>query len=70
MHLFIGVGASATFGPMMADMSQWFVRHRGIAIGMAASGNYIGGASMAPFPHPAHRTGQIIAPAMRAPPCG
>ena len=41
--LFIGVGASATFGPMMADMSQWFVRHRGIAIGMAASGNYVGG---------------------------
>ena len=26
MHLFIGVGASATFGPLMADMSQWFVR--------------------------------------------
>jgi MFS family permease len=43
MHLFIGVGASATFGPLMADMSQWFVRHRGIAVGMAASGNYIGG---------------------------
>jgi MFS family permease len=48
MHLFIGVGASATFGPMMADMSQWFVRHRGIAIGMAASGNYIGGALWPP----------------------
>ena len=42
MHLFIGVGAS--FGPMMADMLQWFLRHRGIAVGMAASGNYIGGA--------------------------
>ena len=48
MHLFIGVGASATFGPMMADMSQWFVRHRGIAIGAAASGNYIGGALWPP----------------------
>ena len=48
MHLFIGVGASATFGPLMADMSQWFVRHRGIAIGMAASGNYIGGALWPP----------------------
>ena len=48
MHLFIGVGASATFGPLMADMSQWFVRHRGIAVGMAASGNYIGGALWPP----------------------
>jgi MFS family permease len=43
MHLFIGVGASATFGPLLADMSQWFMRHRGIAVGIAASGNYIGG---------------------------
>jgi len=25
-------GASATFGPPMADMSQWFVRHLGIAV--------------------------------------
>ena len=48
MHLFIGVGASATFGPLMADMSQWFVRHRGIAVGMAASGNYVGGALWPP----------------------
>jgi MFS family permease len=37
MHLFIGVGASATFGPLMADMAQWFVRHRGIAVGLAAT---------------------------------
>jgi MFS family permease len=48
MHLFIGVGASATFGPLMADMAQWFVRHRGIAVGLAASGNYIGGALWPP----------------------
>ena len=48
MHLFIGVGASATFGPLMADMAQWFVRHRGIAVGMAASGNYVGGALWPP----------------------
>jgi MFS family permease len=31
-HLFIGVGTSATFGPLMADMAQWFVRHLGIAV--------------------------------------
>ena len=48
MHLFIGVGASATFGPLMADMSQWFVRRSGIAVGLAASGNYIGGALWPP----------------------
>jgi MFS family permease len=48
MHVFIGVGASATFGPLIADMSQWFARHRGIAVGIAASGNYIGGALWPP----------------------
>ena len=48
MHLVVGVGASATFGPLMADMSQWFVRHRGIAVSIAASGNYIGGALWPP----------------------
>src|SRR5262249_41809355 len=49
MHLFIGIGASATFGPLMADMSHWFLRHRGIAVGLAASGNYIGGALWPPL---------------------
>ena len=49
MHLFIGVGASATFGPLMADMSHWFLRHRGIAVGLAASGDYIGGALWPPL---------------------
>ena len=48
MHVFIGIGASATFGPLMADISQWFVRHRGIAVAVAASGNYIGGALWPP----------------------
>ena len=48
MHLFIGVGASATFGPLMADTSQWFLRHRGVAVAMAASGNYVGGALWPP----------------------
>jgi MFS family permease len=57
MHLLIGVGASATFGPLMADMSRWFVRHRGIAVGMAASGNYIGGALWPPVLQHAMATG-------------
>jgi MFS family permease len=41
--LLIGVGCSATFGPLMADISHWFARRRGIAVALAASGNYIAG---------------------------
>jgi MFS family permease len=41
--LLIGVGCSATFGPLMADISHWFARRRGIAVALAASGNYISG---------------------------
>ncbi|MDE1973948.1 MAG: MFS transporter [Hyphomicrobiales bacterium] len=43
MHLVIGFGASASFGPLMAEMSRWFDRHRGIAVALAACGNYVGG---------------------------
>ena len=41
--LLIGFGCSATFGPLMADISHWFARRRGIAVAVAASGNYISG---------------------------
>ena len=41
--LLIGLGCSASFGPLMADISHWFVRRRGIAVALAASGNYIAG---------------------------
>src|SRR6201999_2975714 len=39
----IGLGSSATFGPLMAEASHWFNRYRGLAVTIAASGNYIGG---------------------------
>jgi MFS family permease len=39
----IGFGSSATFGPLMADISHWFQRRRGIAVAVCASGNYVGG---------------------------
>jgi MFS family permease len=39
----IGFGASATFGPLMADVSFWFTTRRGIAVAMAAAGNYLAG---------------------------
>jgi MFS family permease len=43
--LLIGLcGASATFAPLIADTSLWFVRRRGIAVAVCASGNYVGGA--------------------------
>jgi MFS family permease len=48
MHVLIGVGTSATFGPIMADASRWFTRRRGIAVALAGSGNYVGGAIWPP----------------------
>ncbi len=42
--LLIGTGASAGFGPLIADVSHWFRRRRGIAVAAAASGNYLAGA--------------------------
>jgi MFS family permease len=42
-HGLIGIGCSASFGPLMADISHWFERRRGIAVAIAASGNYIAG---------------------------
>jgi len=45
----IGLGSSATFGPLIADTSMWFVRRRGIAVGIIASGNYVAGAVWPPI---------------------
>ena len=42
--LLIGVGTGAGFAPMMADVSHWFVRRRGLAVVVVASGNYLAGA--------------------------
>ncbi len=46
--LLIGVGSSATFGPLIADTSMWFMRRRGAAVGIIASGNYLAGAVWPP----------------------
>jgi MFS family permease len=48
-HLLIGLGSAASFGPMMADISHWFLRHRGIAVAIAAAGNYLAGAIWPPI---------------------
>lgn len=41
--LLIGSGTAAGFGPMIADISHWFKKRRGIAIAAGASGNYLAG---------------------------
>lgn len=43
MHFAIGLGAAATFGPLMAEASHWFEKYRGLAVTVAASGNYVAG---------------------------
>jgi MFS family permease len=43
-HAFlIAVGSSATFAPLIADVSHWFLRRRGIAVAICACGNYLAG---------------------------
>ena len=48
--LLIGLlGSSATFAPLVADTSLWFKKHRGIAVAICASGNYLAGAVWPPI---------------------
>jgi MFS family permease len=42
-------GTASSFGPLMADVSHWFVRRRGLAVSLAASGNYVAGAVWPPI---------------------
>jgi MFS family permease len=43
------LGSSATFAPLVADTSLWFLRRRGIAVAICASGNYLAGALWPPI---------------------
>jgi MFS family permease len=44
-YLLIGTfGTAATFVPLLADISFWFEKRRGIAVALCASGNYLSGA--------------------------
>ena len=43
------LGSSAMFAPLIADTSLWWVRRRGIAVAITASGNYLGGALWPPI---------------------
>ncbi|MBW8270141.1 MFS transporter [Caldovatus sp. SYSU G05006] len=42
------LGTSAMFGPLIADVSHWFDRRRGLAVALCASGNYLAGAIWPP----------------------
>jgi len=43
-HLFLGLATAVGFGPLIADISHWFLKRRGIAVALVASGNYLAGA--------------------------
>jgi MFS family permease len=43
------LGCSATFAPLVADTSLWFTKHRGIAVAICISGNYLAGATWPPI---------------------
>jgi MFS family permease len=43
VYFLIGLGTSVTFAPLMAEVSHWFDRYRGLAVTIVASGNYVAG---------------------------
>ncbi len=49
LQIVIGFATAVCFGPLIADISLWFQAKRGIAVAVAASGNYISGAVWPPL---------------------
>jgi MFS family permease len=48
--LLIGfLGSSSAFGPVIADVSHWFVRRRGLAVGICSCGSYLAGTLWPPI---------------------
>ena len=43
------LGGAFAFGPLAADISHWFTRRRGLAIGIVTSGSYLAGALWPPI---------------------
>ncbi len=51
-HALVGLGASTGFAPLIADVSHWFEKNRGLAVAITATGNYLAGALWSPvFQH-------------------
>ncbi len=46
--ILIGVGTSVFFGPILADITHWFHKRRGLAVTICSSGNYLAGAIWPP----------------------
>ena len=44
IQLFLGFSAAAFFGPMMADISNYFYKRKGLAVSLVASGQHLCGA--------------------------
>jgi MFS family permease len=49
VHGAIGFGSSATFAPLIADISHWFARRRGLAVSICATGSYLAGTLWPPI---------------------
>src|SRR5258706_15558887 len=47
--LLIGIGTSGTFVPLVADITLWFTRRRGIAVAIVMSGNCLAGTVWPPI---------------------
>jgi MFS family permease len=48
-QIVIGMGSAATFVPLVADISHWFEKRRGLAVAICSSGNYVAGAVWPPL---------------------
>lgn len=49
LQILIGLGTSASFAPLMIDVSFWFMKRRGLAVALASSGNYLAGTLWPPL---------------------
>lgn len=49
LQVIIGLGTSASFAPLMIDISYWFMKRRALAVALASSGNYLAGTLWPPL---------------------
>jgi MFS family permease len=43
------LGSASSFGPLIADISHWFAKRRGVAVAIGASGSYLAGTIWPPI---------------------